>query len=154
TKDGLHVLSIDTHVHTAFSDGGAWPDTRVLEAVRDGLDALAITDHIDTQAHREDIPHPNRNRSFDLARQAAVRIGSPLIVVKGVEIAHPDDECIECSHVNALFVADNNHLLHRGWNDRLSWKTDAPLSDAFASVQAARELGAFIVWNHPGEESP
>lgn len=154
TEEGLHVLSVDTHVHTAFSDGGAWPDVRVLEAIRDGLDALAITDHIDTQAHREDIPHPDRNRSFDLARQAAERIGTPMIVIKGVEIAHPSTECIECSHVNALFVTDNNVLRHRGWNDRLGWKTEAPLPDAFASVQAAREFGAFIIWNHPGEESP
>ena len=43
--DGYLTLKGDFHMHTVFSDGSVWPDTRVEEAWSDGLDAIAITDH-------------------------------------------------------------------------------------------------------------
>ena len=33
----------------------------------DGLDALAITEHLEWQPHLADIPHPDRNRAFEAA---------------------------------------------------------------------------------------
>jgi len=53
---GYKTLKCDFHMHTVFSDGQVWPTTRVTEAVRQGLDAIAITDHIEYQPHKDDIP--------------------------------------------------------------------------------------------------
>ena len=53
---GYETLKCDFHMHTVFSDGQVWPTTRVDEAVREGLDAIAITDHIEYQPHKDDIP--------------------------------------------------------------------------------------------------
>ena len=43
---GYQTLKCDFHIHTVFSDGQEWPSMRVNEAWNDGLDAIAITDHI------------------------------------------------------------------------------------------------------------
>ena len=59
--EGYHTLVVDLHTHSVFSDGHVWPKIRVGEALRDGLDALAITEHLEWQPHRADIPHPDRN---------------------------------------------------------------------------------------------
>ena len=45
--DDYRVLKCDFHTHTVFSDGLVWPDGRIYEAWQDGLDAIAITDHIE-----------------------------------------------------------------------------------------------------------
>ena len=50
---GYVTLKCDFHSHTVFSDGNVWPTQRVGEAWRDGLDALAITDHIEYQPHKD-----------------------------------------------------------------------------------------------------
>jgi 3',5'-nucleoside bisphosphate phosphatase len=39
------VKSADLHLHTAFSDGSDAPDELIKQAVKAGLDAVAITDH-------------------------------------------------------------------------------------------------------------
>ena len=57
-KDGRLVLSVDTHTHSVFSDGHVWPTVRVWEANKDRLDAMAITEHLEYQPYRKDIPHP------------------------------------------------------------------------------------------------
>ena len=59
---GWITLKCDFHLHTVFSDGLVWPTVRVEEAWRHGLDAIAITDHIEYQRFREDI-NTNRNRA-------------------------------------------------------------------------------------------
>jgi hypothetical protein len=45
---GYTILKCDLHMHTVFSDGVVWPTVRVEEAWEDGLDAIAITDHMST----------------------------------------------------------------------------------------------------------
>ena len=42
---GYVTLKCDLHMHTVLSDGSVWADIRVQEALRDGLDAISITDH-------------------------------------------------------------------------------------------------------------
>ena len=37
---GYLTLKCDLHMHTVFSDGSVWPNIRVQEALRDGLDAI------------------------------------------------------------------------------------------------------------------
>lgn len=65
------TLKGDFHQHTVFSDGKVWPNVRVEESVRDGLDALAITDHLEWQPHMVDLPNPDRNRAYAIAQHAA-----------------------------------------------------------------------------------
>ncbi|HAO89312.1 MAG TPA: PHP domain-containing protein, partial [Gammaproteobacteria bacterium] len=39
-------MVVDLHTHSVFSDGHVWPRIRVGEAIRDGLDAMAGTEHL------------------------------------------------------------------------------------------------------------
>ena len=41
------TLKCDFHIHTVFSDGDVWPTVRLAEAWEEGLDAIAITDHLE-----------------------------------------------------------------------------------------------------------
>lgn len=125
---GYQVLVCDLHVHTAFSDGQVWPDLRVAEAARDGLDCIAITEHLEHQPHAEDLPHPDRNRAFAIADKAARR--RDVLVIPGAEVTRD----MPPGHSNALFVEDANLLLK-----------DAPRR-VFAE---AHRQGAFVFWNHP-----
>jgi hypothetical protein len=68
---GYRTLKGDFHQHTVFSDGKVWPNIRVEEGTRDGLDAMAITEHLEWQPHQADLPNPDRNRSYEIAHQAA-----------------------------------------------------------------------------------
>lgn len=42
---GYLTLKCDFHIHTVFSDGKVWPTVRSEEAWREGLEAIAITEH-------------------------------------------------------------------------------------------------------------
>lgn len=44
-------VSTDLHIHTVFSDGNVWPTLRVEEARREGLDLIAMTEHLEYQPH-------------------------------------------------------------------------------------------------------
>ena len=52
---GYFTLKCDFHMHTVFSDGHVWPSFRVNEALRDGLDAISITEHIDYEGFPDEI---------------------------------------------------------------------------------------------------
>jgi hypothetical protein len=101
------TLVVDLHTHSIFSDGHVWPTIRVAEAERDGLDAMAVTEHLEYQPHIVDIPHPDRNRSFEEARRAAA--GLDLAIIPGVEITRQG----EAGHINAVFVEDANALVEQ-----------------------------------------
>ena len=47
--NGYKVIKADLHTHTIYSDGQLTSSARVAEAWRDGLDAIAITDHIEVR---------------------------------------------------------------------------------------------------------
>ncbi|UJH66672.1 Sb-PDE family phosphodiesterase [Allomuricauda sp. SCSIO 65647] len=125
---GYKTLKADLHQHTVFSDGYVWPTIRVMEALRDSLDVISLTEHLEYQPHKVDIPHPDRNRSYELALQEAKE--HDLMIINGSEITRS----APVGHSNAVFITDANELLH-----------DKP-EDAFS---AAREQGAFVFWNHP-----
>ena len=125
---GYVTLSCDLHMHTVFSDGNVWPGIRVQEAIRDGLDAISITDHIEYQPHSLDIPHPDRNRSYELALKAAE--GTGLLVIPGTEITRT----MPPGHFNAIFVKDVNALNQK---------------DVMEVFREAKQQGAFVFWNHP-----
>ncbi len=116
------------------------------EALRDGLDALAITEHLEYQPHIADIPHPDRNRSYQDAASAAKN--SDLLVIPGAEITRN----LPASHMNALFVTDANKLLSLAASEPpKTFKEHSQLAKAWPpqnAVQAANDQGAFVFWNH------
>jgi 3',5'-nucleoside bisphosphate phosphatase len=125
---GYVTLKCDFHIHTVFSDGLVWPSVRAEEAWREGLDAIAITDHIEYLPHQSDIG-TNHNRSYEIARSAGNELG--LLVVKGSEITRK----MPPGHLNAIFLTNSTSLAVTNWRE---------------SVAAAHQQGAFIFWNHPG----
>lgn len=122
------TLKCDFHIHTIFSDGQVWPDVRVSEAWSDGLDAIAITDHIEYRPYK-DILKGDLNESYKIAKQTADQMG--FILIKGIEITRAKP----FGHMNALFISD---------------ATPVETPNALDAVDAAIKQGAFIMWNHPG----
>ena len=100
------TLVVDLHTHSVFSDGHVWPNIRVAEAQQDGLDAIAITEHLEWQPHLADIPHADRNRAHQQAAESAK--GSDVIVLRGSEITRYEP----VGHINAIFVDDANKLMN------------------------------------------
>lgn len=125
---GFHTLKCDFHQHTVFSDGSVWPDIRVMEALMDGLDAVSLTEHLEYQPHRQDIPHPDRNRSYEIALREAR--DHDLMIVRGSEITRR----MPPGHCNAIFISDANKLL---------------VDDSIGVFREAARQGAFVFWNHP-----
>ncbi len=126
--DGYLTLKLDLHMHSVFSDGAVWPSIRVEEAIRDGLDAISLTEHLEYQPHDEDIPHPDRNRAYQLALESAAN--SDLIIIPGAEVTRD----MPPGHNNAIFIEDANPLL---------------IDDARAVFEEANRQGAFVFWDHP-----
>ena len=83
---GYQTLVTDLHQHTVFSDGSVWPDIRVKEALFDGIDVISLTEHLEYQPHQEDLPHKDRNRSYELAKEYAKN--HELIVIHGADQLH------------------------------------------------------------------
>jgi hypothetical protein len=125
---GYTTLKCDFHQHTVFSDGSVWPDIRVQEALHDSLDAISITDHLEYLPHKEDLPHPDRNRPYQLAVDRAKN--HDIIIINACEITRD----LPPGHANALFVKDVNKLL---------------IDDPIEVFNAAKEQDAFVFWNHP-----
>jgi hypothetical protein len=128
--EGYKTLKTDLHQHTVFSDGNVWPTIRVQEAIRENLDAISLTEHLEYQPHAEDIPHPDRNRSFELVKAMEEAEEHGLLIVHGSEITRSEP----VGHSNAIFIGDANQMIR-----------EKP-EDAFA---AAKKQDAFVFWNHP-----
>lgn len=126
--ENYRTLVCDFHMHTVFSDGSVWPNIRVEEALRDSVDAISTTEHLEYQPHLADLPHPDRNRSYELAEESARPYD--LLVVPGAEITRS----MPPGHCNAIFIEDANRLL---------------IEDSLAVFEEANRQGAFTFWNHP-----
>ncbi len=125
---GYQTLKCDFHMHTVFSDGLVWPTVRVDEAWREGLDVISISDHIEYQPHKDDVP-TNHNRPYAVALPRAKELG--IVLIRAAEITRETPP----GHFNALFLDDINPL---------------DTNDLLDCMAAADEQGAFIFWNHPG----
>ncbi|WP_167617337.1 Sb-PDE family phosphodiesterase [Maribellus sediminis] len=125
---GYKSLKCDFHMHTVFSDGTVWPTVRVEEAWNEGLDAIAITDHIEYRPHSKDVV-ADHNRSFEIASPLAKQLD--ILLVRAAEITRS----MPPGHLNALFITNANLLDREDVND---------------AIKEARDQGAFILWNHPG----
>lgn len=156
--NGYNVYKADLHTHTIFSDGQTTPEWRVIEAWYDGLDVVAITDHIEYRPYEakmvefltdyvkknvkaenydivfketgnEDI-HVDLNHSVKLAQEATKNY--PVLVIPGTEVTRPYKNI---GHFNALFTTDNNKI---------------PADDPMQALRNAKAQGALIQYNHPG----
>ena len=125
---GYRTVKCDLHIHTVFSDGTVWPNVRSEEAWREGLDAIAITDHIEYQPHADDLP-TSHDRAFEIARPHGDRLA--VTVIRGSEVTRD----MPPGHLNAVFLRSSVPLDTKEWRDAL---------------EEANEQGAFIFWNHPG----
>lgn len=156
--NGFTVYKADLHTHTIYSDGDCTPEFRVREAWYDGLDVLAITDHVEYRRHEGKMLNflkgyvPEGTEAFNnniirkesdergiqsdlnlpvkLARETAVKYG--ITIIPGAEITR---EPVAYGHYNALFTKDNNTLY---------------AADALQSLRNARAQGALVMHNHPG----
>jgi hypothetical protein len=128
---GYKTLKCDFHMHTVFSDGNVWPSIRAEEAWRHGLDAIALTDHLEYIPHKDDVII-NYNRPYEIAKPAGEALD--IIVIKGSEITRG----MPPGHFNAIFLSDASKLKTDKWQD---------------AFLAAKEQGAYIFWNHPGWKS-
>lgn len=138
--EGFQVLKGDFHIHTLFSDGQVMPKARVEEAVHNGLDVIAITDHIDYR------PYIGKKGLWQLTASQADDFNLPyeaakpeadkqnLLLVRGAELSRAQ---FPPGHFNALFADDINPIV-------------AAFKDWRVMLQVAVDHGAFIQWNHPG----
>ena len=149
--NGFNVYKADLHSHTIYSDGQVLPIFRVKEAWQDGLDIIAITDHLESRKHEEQLyeylkgytdkkylPKTEGVKSGLLDLNFSVKQAIPeaekvgILVIPGTEISRSG---ATVGHFNALFTTDNNTI-----HD----------DDALQAMRNARSQGALIQHNHPG----
>ena len=157
--NGYNVYKADLHTHTIYSDAQVLPSFRVMEAWQDGLDIMAVTEHIENRAFEQTMvdylekyvsdkydsavnhrisrgPADDRGILVDLnyavreSQKTARKYG--LTIIPGTEITRYGKYI---GHFNALFTTDNNLIYDK---------------DPVQTVRNAKAQGAFIMHNHPG----
>jgi hypothetical protein len=142
--EGFKVLKGDFHIHTLFSDGSVMPKDRVTEAVNNGLDVIAITDHIEYRPFfsktgrwkLNDGQADNFNLWYEIAKPEADQ--RKLLLVRGAEMTK---RTMPPGHFNVLFANDNNPIA-------------AAVDDWRTMLKVSIDQGAFLLWNHPGWQAP
>lgn len=157
--NGYNVYKSDLHTHTIFSDGAVLPKYRIKEAWLDGLDVMAVTEHIEYRPSEKtfvDYLEKYRSKKYDeavntnLGRKAPTSDGIMVDLNRGVresvkEAAKygltiiPGSEITRdgttVGHFNALFTTDNNLIYD---------------PDPAQAVRNAKAQGALVMHNHPG----
>ncbi len=141
---GFKVLKGDFHIHTLFSDGSVMPTDRVVEAVQNGLDVIAMTDHIEYRPNFSktgkwkliDEQANDYNLPYKIAKPEADKRN--LLLIPGTEITK---SFMPPGHFNALFAKDVNEIA-------------AVQDDWKKMLRVAADQGCFLLWNHPGWEAP
>ena len=157
--NGYTVFKSDLHTHTIFSDGSVAPNYRASEAWQDGLDVMAVTEHLEhrpsetwmveyTQKYNggkytKAVNHKigskpldengimvDLNYSVKMAQKEGAKHG--LLIIPGIEITRNG---AKIGHFNALFTTDNNAI-----HD----------PDPVQAVRNAKAQGALVMHNHPG----
>lgn len=145
--DGYELLKCDFHLHTVFSDGYVWPTVRVDEAITEGLDAIALTEHIELRtrilAIDSTLSKISHNIAYDMAKKQADAAG--VILIKGAEITR----AMPPGHFNAIFLPDANPLA-----EYVNPENKLDGSNIVETLAKAKELGAFVFWNHPWFQNP
>ena len=134
---GYVTLKCDFHMHSIFSDGVVWPTVRVDEAYREGLDAIALSEHLENRRYLQVIEQftdlsfktTSHNLSYEITKGYAKERG--ILLIRGSEITRQ----MPPGHNNAIFITDADAL------------ATPEYMDAF---RAAKAQNAFVFWNHPG----
>ena len=159
---GYNIYKGDFHVHTIYSDGEVTPRERVREAWYDGLDIIALTDHLELRSyekfmlkahapynpdgkpyeyirggagHKTDPTTPiycDLDATYEEAVMYKEKENIPVMVVRGTEIWR---NARTIGEYNAFFLKDI---------------TDVAKPDIIESLKEARKQGAIIIHNHPG----
>ena len=136
---GYNVYKSDLHTHTVYSDGSVTPQFRVKEAWLEGLDVIAVTEHIEYRPFEEefgDYLHANSRKDKDL--NTAVKLAQKegeywdIFIIPGTEITRNGTTV---GHFNALFTENNNKV----YDD-----------DPVQAIRNAKKQGALVMHNHPG----
>jgi predicted metal-dependent phosphoesterase TrpH len=158
--DGYTAYKADLHTHTVFSDGHFSMPARIREAWVDGLDVMAVTEHLEYRSHEKTFVKyyqrympkgtkaqycnfVSKNRpadksaikvDFNLPVEVARTAAAPydITIIPGIEITRKEGEY---SHFNALFTSDNNAIY-------------AP--ETIQSLRNAKAQNALVMHNHPG----
>ena len=156
--NGYNIYKADLHTHSAFSDGSVLPEYRVKEAWVDGLDVMAVTEHIEYRRQEskmleylqdyakkgEEIDNwdiinkpadkkgirVDLNYAVTLSQKAAEQYG--LLIIPGTEITRNPHQI---GHYNAVITTENNAIYD---------------ADPLQSFRNAKAQGALIQHNHPG----
>ena len=157
--NGYTIYKADLHTHSNHSDGGLTPGNIVREAYFDGMDIVALTDHIEyrpqeqvwlntlkgytggkaLEARNTRIPRTpadeygilaDLNAPYALAQKEAKRWG--MLLIKGAEITRDAEDV---GHFNVLFAKDVNKIYD---------------PDPAQSMRNAKAQGALVMHNHPG----
>lgn len=140
---GYTAYKADLHMHSTYSDGVMkyTGKGRVYEAWRDGLDVIAVTDHMGIKNYAdkqgETTPEDAKKKKGTRPTQAvndAVKLAGDygILAIPGVELTG-DPKTL--GHFNALFTTDNKIIFDYN-----------PLQ----CIRNARQQGALIMHNHPG----
>ena len=163
---GYNIYKGDFHVHTIYSDGEVTPRERVREAWYDGLDIIALTDHLELRSYekfmlkalqpyskdgkpfvyahagagnKKDKDAPmlcNLNAGYEEALSYIEKEEIPILAIRGTEIWRKPSEIGE---YNAIFLKDINAICDK---------------DLFECFRRVKEQGGFIIHNHPGWRRP
>ncbi|PLX24247.1 MAG: histidinol-phosphatase [Marinilabiliales bacterium] len=125
---GYLTLKCDFHLHTYYSDGEVSPESRVREAWIEGLDAIALSDHLEGWRFK-DGEDASRNKPFEDAKEMAQI--QDIILIRGIELT----KGMPPGHFNLLFLHDADKIHKKNYK---------------LALQEAKKQGAFILWNHPG----
>lgn len=134
-----NVYKSDLHTHSVYSDGSVTPQFRVKEAWLEGLDVIAVTEHIEYRPFENEFGeyvHADRSKERDL--NAAVKVAQKeavywdIFIIPGTEITR---DGTTVGHFNALFTQDNNKV----YDD-----------DPVQAIRNAKAQGALVMHNHPG----
>lgn len=125
---GYITLKCDFHSHTIFSDGWVTPEYRVREAWIDGLDVIAITDHLDSKG-RVKCSEQEKKPYYEKAFTAAKELG--IVLVPGTELTRS----MQIGHYNLLFLPEFGSV------------KEGPYINV---LKKAKKQDAFIILNHPG----
>ncbi|MDD1747083.1 MAG: PHP domain-containing protein [Methanomassiliicoccales archaeon] len=125
-------IRANLHVHSQRSDGSFSIEDIVHEAIRGGLDAVAITDHFETQKVRRCVTSESIDDYLLEIREAQRKADGGIKVLAGVEVDTNPERC----HLSSLPVEKLNQLdlvlfeyVNDDWNGGCSvFELDALLS--------------------------
>ena len=158
--DGYTAYKADLHTHTIFSDGHLSMEARLREAWQNGLDVMAVTEHLEYRKHEKMMveylgnymPKGTKAKAYSFVSQNEPAKGEIMVdlnypvelakkiatdfditIIPGIEVTRKPGGLY--SHFNALFTSDNNTIYD---------------PDAMQSLRNAKAQGALVMHNHPG----